>query len=545
VRNHFRSGAALGIAVVVMLLWSCGGGKDATGPVSLTVPKAENCAAGDRPETGLQGQVPAALRATGFSGFNCNLQLLGQFKGEGGSWSAATFKDRAGHTCAYYATGYIKNMLTGEAITRVNPGVPVIDITDPAKPVRTMSLTTPAMMDPWESLRVNPRRQVLAADFGSGAGNGGPEVDFYDLSGDCRNPQLLSSTAVGTGSDGGITLPKAPLGHEGNFAPDGLTYYVGDAINKTYNAVDVTNMTKPKVIAQFDMNTAPFAGEAFSGGSHGLSVSDDGNRAYFVSMGNPTAADLTNPNAKLSDGFYIVDTSEVQARKPNATMKLISATSIKDGSVAQHTVPFSIAGKSYLVFVDEGGSAGISVPGAGNTGGAPEIAQTACSANLAPFPMARIFDISDESHPQLVSKLMLETHDPANCAKVIPDLAGLSAFTYGSHYCSVDNRHNATALACAYFNSGVRVFDIRDPQRPKEIAYYNPAGSREKQAGSAHTMFGSWRAGGPDVCASRLDFDFARHTLTTMCQDNGLLVMKFENNVWPMPQSTPTLEQTN
>ena len=43
----------------------------------LTVPKAR-CGPHDRPETGLQGQVPAALRAAGFKGFNCNLELIGQ-----------------------------------------------------------------------------------------------------------------------------------------------------------------------------------------------------------------------------------------------------------------------------------------------------------------------------------------------------------------------------------------------------------------------------------------------------------------------------------
>ena len=517
-------------------LWGCGSdsGNNTQAAVPLTVPKAASCASGDRPETGLQGQVPAALRASGFDGFNCNLQLSGQYQGEGGNWSAATFKDGAGHVCAYHATGYIKD-LTGQPVARVNPGVPVIDITDPTRPTRTTSLTTPAMLDPWESLRVNPRRQVLAGDFGANSSQGGPEVDFYDLSGDCRSPQLLSSVAVGTGSDGGITLAKSPLGHEGNFAPDGLTYYVGDITNNTYNAVDVTNMTKPKVIAQFDMSKAPLGGIA-----HGLSVSDDGNRAYFVSVGglSTTSSDLNDPNAKTSDGFYVIDTSEVQARKPNAQFKLISSTGIKDGSIAQHTIPITIGGKPYLVFVDEGGSGGIAT--ADNSG-----AQAACDAGLSPFPMARIFDISDETQPKLVSKLMLETHDPANCSKVLPDVAGLAIFTYGSHYCSVDNRQNATALACNYFNSGVRVFDIRDPARPKEIAYYNPAGSRTAQPGSNHVTFGQWKSGGPDWCAARLDFDFERHLLTTMCQDNGLLVMKFENNAWPMPESTATVEQTN
>jgi hypothetical protein len=40
----------------------------------VTVPKAV-CGSGDHPETALQGQVPASLRASGFQGFNCNLEL--------------------------------------------------------------------------------------------------------------------------------------------------------------------------------------------------------------------------------------------------------------------------------------------------------------------------------------------------------------------------------------------------------------------------------------------------------------------------------------
>ena len=100
--------------------------------------------------------------------------------------------------------------------------------------------------------------------------------------------------------------------------------------------------------------------------------------------------------------------------------------------------------------------------------------------------MARIIDISDETKPRVISKLMLETHDPANCDKVVPDLTGLLTFTYGSHYCSVDNIHKATTLACGYFNSGIRVFDIRDPVRPREIAYYNPAGTTSPSPGNGN-----------------------------------------------------------
>ena len=524
--------ALLPIAAAVVLA-ACGGadtspdaGQSSTLDTSvapLTVPKVEACASGSTPETGLQGQVPAAMRASGFKGFNCNLTLVGQSQNEGGNWSSATFTDGAGRTCAYHASA-VPNA------NRKNPGVPVIDITDRTKPLRVTSLTTPAMTDPWESLRVSTRRQILIADNGQNGG-GGPEVDIYDLSGDCRSPQLMSTMAVGTGADGGMVLAKAPIGHEGNISPDGLTYYIGDIRNSSYYAIDVANTTKPKMLASFSIKTLNENSTV-----HGISISNDGNRMYGVILGGlgtlktPAIADP----AKLDNGFAIFDTSEVQQRLPNAQIKVVSTAMFQDGSIAQHTIPITVGGKQYLVMVDEGGSAGLAGPAA---------AKLACSAGLTPFPMARIYDISDEKKPAVVSKLMLETHDTKNCDSVLPDIAGLSIFTYGSHYCSVDNRDNATALACSYFNSGIRVFDIRNPARPKEIAYYNPP-STGSMAGSSHAAFNQWKAGGPDWCASRLDFDFAKKQLITMCQDNGLVVLQFNGaNTWPFSSSTASLSQ--
>src|SRR6202790_3499634 len=212
------------ISTPLALLWVSlsvfGGGKGASGveDISLTVPRAV-CGPNDHPESALQGQVPAYLRAAGFQGFNCNLQLIGQSKGDGANWQTTEFKDSAGHICGYHGTSF-------STVNRTHLGVPVIDVTNASNPTPTGYLTTTSMLDPWESLKVNERRQLLAADNGHNGG-GGPEVDIYDLSGDCRFPQLLSSIAVGTGADGGGVLDPI-VGHEGAWAPDGLTYYGGD-----------------------------------------------------------------------------------------------------------------------------------------------------------------------------------------------------------------------------------------------------------------------------------------------------------------------------
>jgi len=494
-----------------------------------TVQRA-TCGPGDHPETALQGQVPAYMRATGFQGFNCNLQLIGQSKGDGANWQTTQFKDRAGHVCAYHGTSF---STTG----RTHLGVPTVDITDPTHPTPTAYLTTTSMLDPWESLKVNERRQLLAADNGHNGG-GGPEVDIYDLSLDCRTPQLLGSVAVGSGNDGSDVVTPI-VGHEGAWAPDGLTYYGGDlrfrpagaaATTGQYYAVDTADPMRPKLITTWLTNVA-------GANVHGMAISEDGNRGYFVSLANSGGpAGLTNPAVAANNGLLIYDLSQIQARVPNAQPRLISSLMWKDGSTAQHTIPVKIGGHPYVIFVDEGGS-----------GGTASTAQfdAACAAGMTPFPLARVIDIADETNPRIVSRVALEIHSPKSCSIVRPDIIGLTTFTHGSHYCSVDNKQNATTLACGYFSSGIRIFDIRDPLHIKEIAYYNPAGVTTASPGSNHVRAGGWVAGGPDWCSAQVHLDASKGTVWSTCQDNGLLVLKFTNGVWPFPETTTPPGQQN
>jgi hypothetical protein len=515
--------------------------KKDSGPVPLTVPKAV-CGPGDRPETALQGQVPAAMRATGFQGFNCNLVLLGQARGDGANWQTTQFTQRLRHAeddpddrdrgggntrrvCGYHGTASAARSLPG----RTNFGVRAVDLTDPRNPTITAYLNTPSMHDPWESLKVNERRQFLGADNGQN-GAGGPEVDIYDISGDCRFPQLLASTPVGTGTDGGMVTPI--LGHEGSWAPDGLTYYGGGrTVPNNYYAVDTSDPTRPKLLASWHVPRV-----ATGGRTHGLSISDDGMRGYFVSIGSINPTTLTDPAVPANNGLVIYDLSEIQQRLPNPQPKALGEVYWKDGSIAQHTINVKIKGKPYVIFVDEGGSGGATSAG--------QLA-AACAAGMPPFPMARIIDVSEERNPKVVTKIMHEVHDPKNCPQVVPDLVGLTIFTYGTHYCSVDNRKNATTLACGMFNSGIRVFDIRDPLRVKEIAYYNPAGTITASPGSNHHALGpNWKPGSPDWCSAQVHLDARKGTLWTTCQDNGVLVLKFREGVWPFPGSrTPEGEQ--
>ena len=44
---------------------------------------------------------------------------------------------------------------------------------------------------------------------------------------------------------------------------------------------------------------------------------------------------------------------------------------------------------------------------------------------------------------------------------------------YQGHYCSLPSRVDPQVIACTFINSGLRVFDIRDLKKPREIAYFN------------------------------------------------------------------------
>lgn len=374
------------------------------------------CASGDVAEPALQGQVPIELRAAGFTGFNCNTELVGQYQGDGAGWQHAWFED-----CAYYGTAEVFGVTAGglanpQPKPRTGPrGVVVVDVSDSSNPQVAGYLDSPAMLDPWESLKVNEPRKLLAAVNGSGGG-GGPELDIYDLSEGCKQPRLLSTTAVGTA-----------VGHAGHFAPDGMTYYGSPIQAGIIKAMDISDPTQPKLLT-----------ESFPTGTHDLSISDDGNRAFLANDGG--------------NGLTIMDVSEIQQRKPNPQPRIVSELYWDDGMIAQMTQFITIRGREYILFVDELGRGA-----------------------------ARIIDITDEKNPNIASKLKLDVHMPDNMT-MTAEADGVP-FGYDGHYCTASDGvnenttysiRNAVIAVCGYFQSGIRVFDIRDPYLPREIAYYNP-----------------------------------------------------------------------
>jgi hypothetical protein len=437
-------------------------------PPIVATPRAD-CLPGSVPEGPMQGRVPA-----GAEGYRCNMSVIGQ-AGETGGFRVHRYVDRDGRECAYYDTTLLfptnALSLSGEPT-----GVAVLDMTDPSKPVHTTTLITPAMQTPHESLNISVERGLLAAVMGNPAFAPGV-VDVYDISRDCRHPELMASA------------PAAVFGHESGMALDGRTFYPTSISTGHTTAVDVSNPRTPLPLGQWQFNT------------HGMSVSDDGNRGYLAAR----------------DGLIIVDLSEVQARRPNPQVREISRLVWSNMTIPQIAIPVTIGGKPYLVEIDEysSGESGGSVAGNGPRVGA-----------------ARIIDISDERRPFVVSNIRLEVHQPENRAAIADDPGAQSPVQgYAGHYCNVPQRVEPGILACSMILSGLRVFDIRDPEHPREIAYHVAPPSTVSVAGAPIIdERANYAMSQPAFAPERGEIWYSDGT-------SGFYALRMDPGVWPFPVS--------
>jgi len=465
------------------------------------VPRAD-CGPGSVLETGrLQGEVTIADRESGRSAqpYHCNVELVGHYGTkdgfEGAEWQLARYKDQTGRQCAYYSQRTVNYGVSGKD-TKVNPlltkpGTIVLDVSDPSHPKFAENIDTPGMKDPWETLKVNQARGLLAA-VNVMDGEGASFMGIYDIKGDCAHPKQLF--------DGPVTV----LNHEGNWAHDGMTYYSGGLTPGIVSAVDTSDPTKPHLITTFFAKL----------GIHGMTTALDGNRlflshinedwAYTIYGGSGFSGnDGTVKSVAKGTGIGIYDISEIQSRKPNPQVRLVSALQWDDGQIGQHTLNFHRDGRSYAIEVSEAG-----------------------------LGAARIIDVTNEKSPAVVSKVRTEIMMPVNLSLAHSEIfrgttehGGDLQFGYNFHYCNIDKEENPNLLACSAFEQGLRLFDIRDPSHPKEIAYYNNGGDGTRQPGGWGAVYSAYAAAMPQ-------FDPVNQEIWYTDHDQGFYVVKPTNGTW-------------
>jgi hypothetical protein len=429
----------------------------------LTATPQGQCGPGSHPEPGIQGRVPAG---SGDAGLWCNMALISH-QGTSGGFKVLRYVDDQGHVCAFYDTAllYPTNAIN---LAGASLGVAVLDMTDPAHPVQTDTLTQLPMMTPHESLNLNVKRGLLAAVNGNPATEPGL-VSIYDAHADCRHPVLDSTSLV------------ARFGHESGFSPDGNTFYATSTALPSITALDVTNPKQPHAVWQGSIL------------AHGMTLSDDGNRAYVA---DPSGGDM-----------LILDTSQIQARKPNPQAREISRLGWATASIPQNAIPFTENGHPYVLEFDEYTAGTLSPSGSRDTVGA-----------------ARIIDIADETKPVVVSNLRLQVDQPADHHAAGNDPGTLSpAQGYAAHYCNIPTRVDPKIVACSFIASGLRVFNIADLLHPKAIAYFVSPTTPNTESGYSES----------DYAMSQPTFDVARHEIWYTDGGTGFYVLQVTNDVWP------------
>ena len=424
------------------------------------------CGPGSKPEPGIQGRVPAGSATDGLW---CNVKLLSH-QGTSGGFKVLRYVDAAGHECAYYDTALLFP-LNAFNLNSSGIGVVVLDMSDPSKPVQTDTLTEPPMLTPHESLTLNQKRGLLAAVSGNPATYPGL-VSIYDVSKDCRHPVHDYTGLI------------ARLGHESGFSADGKTFYATATAYQAITAIDVTDPKAPHAIWQ---------GNVFS---HGMSLSDDGNRAYV--------ADPTGRN------MLILDTSEIQARKPDPQTREISRITWDRASIPQNAIPFTSHGKPYLLEFDEYNASTLG-------DGSPD-----------DVGAGRIIDISDEREPRIVSNLRLQVDQPKEHAEAGGDPGADGpihggAQGYAAHYCNIPTRTDPKIAACSFIASGLRLFNIEDVTKPREIGYFvAPAKAKVENGGQASNFAMSQPAFVPE-----------RHEIWFTDGVSGFYALRVSDSVWP------------
>jgi hypothetical protein len=413
-----------------------GGSSTAVDEPPLRATPQARCNDASRPETSTQGRVPAADYASGRAtkGYTCNASRISHH-GSAGGFKVFRYVDRAGHVCAYYDSGSI---ISADALTREEGnGVVVLDMADPRRPRQTANLTTPAMQTPHESLFLNQRRGLLAAVAGNLMTAPG-QLDLYDVRRDCRQPRLISS------------LPLGGLGHESGFAPDGRTFYTSSTFGQLVTAVDVSDPTLPRPIATL-------AGQNF----HGMRLSADGRTLYAADLGNPEGPDSTYSNG----GLQVLDVSSIQERRADARFVPLSSLEWTSGSIPQSADPITIKGHRYLLEVDEFANYGARANLVTGGGYQPD----------APVGAARLINVDNPRRPFVVSNLRLAVHQQKARDGAQGQDPGAASLVggYSAHYCSAPRAVDPGIVACSMILSGLRVFDVRDPYRPREVAYFN------------------------------------------------------------------------
>jgi hypothetical protein len=417
------------------------------------------CGKRDLPEGAIQGDVPKADQDSGRAqkGYNCGLELLGHtqlLKSADGQTRAAGNANMAwAGNCAYEAgSAGVSVAPQGKPSPPPNAGVAVISVTSDGTPTFLSTLRSPGAVATAETLNAittpQGRSILVVGQYGNDIVSNPKPMDVYDVT-DCTHPKLMTTyfwpenihnlTITQDGKYVFATLPLQAVDISGLWAtPPTPVKYLGD-IEKQMDGPPVA--TGPvadlddSLPAQVRSQTHP------EDSSHEAwpKPNDDGT----LYVGGQT------PEFEM---FSILDIHDWLQGKGKP--RVISQESGRGHSVRTA----NIGGVPYILHSEEsvfGGAYGC-IP----QEGAPFVGPA------QPY----LTNISDPVHPKTVVEFGLQINDPANCPEQVQAKENDSV-----HYHDVDDPNDTTFVMASMWNAGLRVFDVRNPKQPAEVAYFNPA----------------------------------------------------------------------
>lgn len=396
------------------------------------------CGAKDRPEPGFQGEVPSGSTAA----WNCGVSIVGQLAGMDGPLAMAG-------DCAYIGSG----------ISGV--GVRVIDVRNPAKPKLVNTLPT-SQRENLSTVITKDRALLATRHRDTQARQGSNQVvgrdmlvDIWDIH-HCMYPKLLGSARFPTENDyfgdfGQQAELDGPV-HNVNFSPDGKKVYG----TLPLQVADISDLKHPSkwVVKDLECGVAAQHGTIYQGHEDLCNAQHD-NKVWqrqiaqnheldFNKSGSRMYSGSGNPDPPGSDELMVIDMT-TPAPTVLGTVKQTPGHSIDN---------FRVKGKPYLLSSMEVTTPEVSCE--------PEAVRQSWS--ITHGDAVFITDISNERALKHVSTYRPAINKFANCSRMQ---------SAGTHYHGVDDASNTTFAMVSWTSAGLRILDLRHPDKPTEAAYFN------------------------------------------------------------------------
>jgi len=247
----------------------------------------------------------------------------------------------------------------------------------------------------------------------------------------------------------------------------GIAYLVSDlepdgwSTDRGLQVFDLSNPTKPKFIRNFGMAGSQPGGKETSASPRIHEVTSDGKRIYVAyGTGSDGAVQILGREKLLN---FSADPKSPTARDLLVPqISRLNMPSFWGGHTAWPILGLRVPGYD---FYDEGNPRDFLVL-------VSETFSNGCKEDM--HHMAWFLDITEAAKPFPVSNFHVKESTGKFCRRG-------GRFGMHSVQWSYDQPFYRKIVAFPYFNAGMRAVDVRDPFRPKEVAYYIPATNENTQ----------------------------------------------------------------